>query len=310
MTDAKADYDVIIIGGGATGLAAALYSARAMQKTLILEKIACGGQILITDVIENYPGFPDGVTGPELAQLYEKQAVKAGAEVKYEMVESLRTDQTPKVVVTSDGQYTAKAVIIATGGEHNKLGVPGEETYAGKGVSYCATCDGNFFRNQPVAVVGGGDSAVQEALYLTQMTNKVTLIHRRDQLRASRILQERAFASPKLEFKWNTMVEEVRGNGLMESLLLKDVNTGDPSVFHVPGLFVFIGFHPNTQFLHNGSIRLDGGGHVITNIRMETNVPGIFAAGDVRAQSDRQLGSAVGDGITAALSAYHYITGE
>ncbi|MDO8751524.1 MAG: FAD-dependent oxidoreductase, partial [Dehalococcoidia bacterium] len=240
MTDAKADYDVIIIGGGATGLAAALYSARAMQKTLILEKIACGGQILLTDVIENYPGFPDGVTGPDLAQLYERQAAKAGAEFKYEVVETLRTDQTLKVVVTSDGQYTAKAVIIATGGEHNKLGVPGEETYAGKGVSYCATCDGNFFRNQPVAVVGGGDSAVQEALYLTQMTSKVTVIHRRDQLRASRILQERAFGNPKLEFKWNTVVEEVRGNSLMDSLLLKDVNTGNPSIFQVPGVFVFI----------------------------------------------------------------------
>ncbi len=310
MTDAKADYDIIILGGGATGLAAALYSARAMQRTLILEKVACGGQILITDVIENYPGFPDGVTGPDLAQLYEKQAVKAGAEVKYDMVESLRTDQATKVVVTSEGQYTAKAIIIATGGEHNKLGVPGEETYAGKGVSYCATCDGNFFRNQPVAVVGGGDSAVQEALYLTQMTSKVTVFHRRDQLRASRILQERAFSNPKLEFKWNTVVEEVRGNGLMESLLLKDVQTGQSSPFQVPGIFIFIGFHPNTQFLRNGTIMLDGGGHVVTNLRMESNVPGIFAAGDVRAYSDRQLGTAVGDGITAALAAYHYITGE
>ncbi|MFH1140937.1 MAG: thioredoxin-disulfide reductase [Chloroflexota bacterium] len=310
MTDAKANYDVIIIGGGATGLSAALYSARAMQKTLILEKIACGGQILLTDVIENYPGFPDGITGPALAQLYERQAAKFGAEVKYELVEALRTDQTPKVVVTSDGQYTAKAVIIATGGEHNKLGVPGEDTYAGKGVSYCATCDGNFFRNQPVAVVGGGNSAVQEALYLTQMTSKVTVIHRRDQLRASRILQERAFANPKMEFRWNTVVEEVQGNDLMESLLLKDVTTGERSAFKVPGVFVFIGFHPNTDFLRNGTIKLDGGGHVVTNLRMETNVPGIFAAGDVRAYSDRQLGTAVGDGITAALSAYHYITGE
>ena len=310
MVDARADYDVIIIGGGATGLSAALYATRAMQKTLLLEKVACGGQILLTDLIENYPGFPDGVTGPDLAQLYEKQAAKFGTEVKYELVEALRIDQPRKVVVTSDGEYTAKAIIIATGGEHNKLGVPGEDTYAGKGVSYCATCDGNFFRNQPVAVVGGGDSAVQEALYLTKMTSKVTVIHRRDQLRASRILQERAFSNPKLEFKWNTVVEEVRGNGLMQSLLLKDASTGDPSLFQVPGVFVFIGFHPNTQFLRSGTLQLDGGGHVITNLRMETNLPGIFAAGDVRAMSDRQLGSAVGDGITAALSAYHYITGE
>lgn len=310
MPKVQADYDVIVIGGGATGLSAALYSVRAMLKTLVLEKLACGGQILLTDVIENYPGFPDGITGPELAQLYEKQALKFGAEVRYEMVEDLRAGEDPKIVVTTDGQYTARAVIIATGGEHNKLSVPGEDTFAGRGVSYCATCDGNFFRGQPVAVVGGGDSAIQEGLYLTQMTSKVTVIHRRDQLRASRVLQERAFASPKLEFKWNTVVEEVRGNSLMDSLLLKDVKTGAPTLFQVPGVFVFIGFHPNTMFLRNGAINMDPGGHVIVNLRMESNVPGIFAAGDVRASSDRQLGSAVGDGITAALSAYHYLTGE
>ena len=310
MTDTKTDYDVIIIGGGATGLSAALYSVRAMLRTMVLEQLACGGQILLTDIIENYPGFPDGITGPELALLYEKQAAKFGTEVKYETVEELRVDQDPKVVVTSEGQHTAKAIIIASGGEHNKLGIPGEDAYSGKGVSYCATCDGNFFRNQPVAVVGGGDSAMQESLYLTQMTSKVTVVHRRDQLRASRILQERAFSNPKVDFVWDTIVEEVQGNGLMESLLLKDVKTGERSTLEVPGIFVFIGFHPNTQFLRNGSIQLDGGGHVITNMRMESNVPGVYAAGDVRAHSDRQLGTAVGDGITAALAAYHYITGE
>lgn len=308
MTSAKADYDVVTIGGGAAGLSAALYSARAMLKTLVLEQLACGGQILLTDIIENYPGFPDGVTGPELAQLYERQATKFGAEIRYDTVEELRLDQDPKAVVTSEGHLTAKAIIIATGGEHNKLGVPGEDTYAGRGVSYCATCDGNFFRGQPVAVIGGGDSAIQEGLYLTQMTSHVTLIHRRDQLRASRILQERAFSNPKVDFKWNTVVEEIQGNVLMESLLLKDVKTGERSTFKVPGVFVFIGFHPNTQFLRNSGIELDGGGHVVTNLRMETNVPGVFVAGDVRMHSDRQLGTAVGDGITAALSAYHYIT--
>ncbi len=311
MTSTKADHDVIIIGGGAAGLSAALYSARAMMKTLVMEHLACGGQILLTDLIENYPGFPDGITGPELAEKYERQAAQSGAMVSYDTVEALLLDQDPKVVVTSEGRQTANAIIIASGGEHNKLEVPGEDKYSGRGVSYCATCDGNFFRNQPVAVIGGGDSALQEGLYLTQMTGQVTVIHRRDELRASRILQERAFNNPKIDFKWNTVVEEIQGNGqngLMESLLLKDVKTGERTTFNVPGAFVFVGFHPNTLFLRDSGVELDGGGHVVTNLRMETNVPGVFVAGDVRILSDRQLGSAVGDGITAALSAYHHIT--
>ncbi|MCL0044589.1 FAD-dependent oxidoreductase, partial [Dehalococcoidia bacterium] len=190
------------------------------------------------------------------------------------------------------------------------LGVPGEDTYAGRGVSYCATCDGNFFQGEPVVVVGGGDSAMQESLYLTQMTSKVTVVHRRDQLRASPILQERAFNNPKIEFKWDAAVEEIQGNGLMESLLLKDTKTGEHLTFKVPGVFIFIGFHPNTQFLRNSGIELDGGGHVITNLQMETNIPGVYSAGDVRIHSDKQLGTAVGDGITAALAAYEYISGE
>ncbi len=310
MPSAQETYDIVIIGGGATGLSAALYSARAMLKVLVLEKLACGGQILITDVIENYPGFPDGILGPDLAQLYERQATKFGAEIRYEMVEDIRVERESKVIVTSESEYSAKAVIIATGGEHNKLGVPGEEEYAGKGVSYCATCDGNFFRDQPVAVVGGGDSAVQEGLYLTQMTSKVTIVHRRDELRASRVLQQRAFSNPKMEFRWNQEVQQIQGDGLMEALILKDVNTGERSTFKVPGVFIFIGFHPTTGFLRKGLIELDGGGHIVTSIRMETNVPGIFAGGDVRARSDRQLGTAVGDGITAALSAYHYLSDD
>ena len=307
MTSTKADYDVVVIGGGAAGLSAGLYSARAQLKTLVLEQLGCGGQILLTDVIENYPGFPDGITGPELSQLYERQATKFGAEIEYDVVEKLRLEQDPKVVVTAEGNRTAKTIVIATGGERNKLGVPGEDTYAGRGVSYCATCDGNFFRGQPVAVVGGGDSAMQESLYLAQMTSQVTVIHRRDQLRASRILQERALSNPKIDFKWNTVVEEIQGDTLMESLVLTDVKTGERSTLKVPGVFVLIGFHPNTEFLRNSGIKLDGGGHVITNLGMETNVPGVFAAGDVRIHSARQLGAAVGDGITAALNAYHYI---
>ena len=304
----NAEYDVIIVGGGATGLSAALYTSRAMLKTAIVERLAPGGQILLTDVIENYPGFPDGITGPELSQLYERQAVKYGAEVLYDSVIGLKNlDGAVKTVVGDEGEYSAKAIIISSGGDHNKLEVPGEDEYSGKGVSYCATCDGNFFRDMPVAVVGGGDSAMQESLYLTQMTEKVTVLHRRDKLRASKILQDRAMKHPKIEFKWNTVVDRVQGNGQMESVLLKNTHSGENSTLDVPGLFVFIGFHPNTEFLRENSIELDGGGHLIANMAMETSVPGVYGAGDVRANSDRQLGTAVGDGITAALSAYHYI---
>ena len=303
----KADYDVIILGGGATGLSAALYSVRAMMKTLVLESVACGGQILYTDVIENYPGFPDGITGPELSKLYEKQAQKFGAEVQFEQVESLDIGGPIKLVKTSDGEHTGRTVIIAMGGSHKKLGVPGEEEFSGRGVSYCATCDGNFFRGQDVTVVGGGDSAIDEGLYLTRIVNKVTVIHRRDQLRASKVLQERAFATPNMEFTWNTVVQEIQGNGAVEKLLVKNSQTGEIATFPTDGLFVYIGFVPNSQFLQ-GVVSLDGGGHVVTNIRMETEVPGVFAAGDIRQHSDRQLGTAVGDGITAVLSAYRYLT--
>lgn len=301
------DFDVLIIGGGATGLSAALYASRAMLKTAVVEKLAPGGQIMLTDVIENYPGFPDGITGPELARLYEDQAVKYGAEILYDTITSIDMNGSNKLVVGSDYEFNAKSVIIASGGDHNKLGVPGEDTFSGKGVSYCATCDGNFFRDVPVAVVGGGDSAMQESLYLTQMTESVTIIHRRDKLRASKILQERALNNPKIDFRWNSVVEKVHGNGQMEYLDLKNTQTGDLSQLEIPGLFIFIGFHPNTEFISQSGIEFDGGGHIITNMSMETNIPGIFAGGDVRSNSDRQLGTAVGDGITAALSAFHYI---
>ena len=302
------DYDVIIIGGGVAGLSAALYAVRSRLKTVILEKFACGGQILNTAEIENYPGFPDGIMGPELSLLLERQVCNFGCDVIYDQVEGLEAGSTVKMVHGSEGDYTAKAVIIAAGGEHNKLGVPGEEELAGRGVSYCATCDGNFFSNQDVAVVGGGDAAIDEGLYLTRMTSSVTVIHRREQLRASKILQERALANPKMEFKWNQVVEEIKGNGQgVASLLLKDPKTGKKEIFPTKGVFIYIGFHPNSEFLR-GVVPMDNGGHVISNIRMETEVPGIFTCGDIRQYSDRQLGTSVGDGITAALSAYRYIT--
>ena len=305
---ADTDYDVVVLGGGAAGLSAALYTCRAMLKTLILEKLGCGGQILVTDMIENYPGFPEGIRGPELSQLMCEQTEKFGAEVKYEEITGVKDlDKPSKIVHTSDGSYTAKIIIITTGGSHNKLGIPGEEEYAGKGVSYCAVCDGNFFRGEDVVVVGGGDAAIDEGEYLAGIVNQVTVVHRRDQLRASPIIQERAFRNPKFKFLWSHMAEEIVGNGLMKAIRVKDLKTGETYDYPATAAFIYIGFHSNSEFL-TGLVPLDETGHIHTDLNMATSVPGVYAAGDIRVSSYKQLGSAVGDGITAALSAYRYIT--
>jgi thioredoxin reductase (NADPH) len=303
------DYDVIIIGGGAAGLSAAVYTTRAQMKTLVIEQLATGGQLMLTSDIENYPGFPQGILGPELTQRMEEQARRFGAEFTYDTVEGLEVDKTPKVVVGSDQPYTGKAVIIAAGGAHNKLEVPGEDEFAGRGVSYCATCDGNFFTGEDTVVVGGGDAAMDEGLYLSRIVKKVTVVHRRDELRASKILQERAFATPNMEFKWSHVVKEIRGNGTVDRVLMEDVKSGEEYELPTGAVFIYVGFHPNSEFLRD-SVPLDGGGHVLTNIRMETPIQGVLAAGDVRQFSDRQLGNAVGDGISAAISAYRYVTEE
>ena len=300
------EYDVIIIGGGAAGRAASIYSVRAMLRTLIIERQAVGGQILLTGEIENYPGFPEPIDGPELAQLYEKQASRFGVEFEYDTVVSLDVSGDIKRVVTEERTFTGKTVIITSGGEHNKLQVPGEEEYSGKGVSYCATCDGNFFRDMDVTVVGGGDAAMDEGLYLTRMASKVTVVHRRDQLRASKILQQRGFENPKMDFIWDSAVREIKGNGTVNSMTLENLKTGEITERATEGVFIFIGFHPVNDFM-TGTIELDPAGHVVTNLQMETNVPGVFAAGDVRQFSDRQLANAVGDGVAAALAAYRYI---
>ena len=302
-----AEYDVVILGAGAAGLSAGLYTARAMMKTLIVECLGTGGQLMITDEIENYPGFPHGVKGPELSKDMEVQTLRFGAELKYTEVEGLDDLEKPvKVVHTYDRDYTAKTIIIATGGAHNKLGVGGEDEFAGKGVSYCAVCDGNFFRGQDVVVVGGGDSAIDEGLYLSAIVNSVTVIHRRDELRATKVLQERAFSSPKVKFLWSHVVEEFVGNEILEAARVKDLKSGQVYDYPSAAAFIYVGFHPNTDYLKD-KLDMDPLGHIFTDIQMRTSIPGVFACGDARAESTRQLGTAVGDGITAALEAYHYL---
>ena len=301
----ETDYDVVILGAGAGGLAAGLYTTRAMLKTILLEQLGPGGQLLITDVIENYPGFPDGIKGQELAIRMEAQTTKFGAKIDYTEVITIEDiDQPIKVVKTDDRDFTARAIIIATGGSHNKLGVEGEDALAGRGVSYCAVCDGNFFRGQDVVVVGGGDAALDEGHYLSGIVNSVTIIHRRDELRAAKIVQERAFANEKVKFLWSHVVEEFRGDQALDRALVKDLKTDKTYEYPMAAAFIYVGFHPNTEYLQ-GLLELDAGGHVCTDINMRTKIPGVYACGDARAESTRQLGAAVGDGITAALAAFH-----
>ncbi|MFC1978496.1 thioredoxin-disulfide reductase [Chloroflexota bacterium] len=302
-------YDVIIIGGGPAGLTAGLYCARARLRTLLLEKAFAGGQIVNAERVDNYPGFPDGITGFDLVMLMQKQATKYGLEMAFVEVISIENkDKYQKVVSTTDGNYESKALIITGGAEHNHLGVVGEEEFVGRGVSYCATCDGAFYKDQAVAVVGGGDSAVVEAVSLTRFASKVYVIHRRDQLRASKIVQEQAFANEKIEFVWDTVIESIIGDSKVEKLKVENVKTQAQSFLEVAAIFVSIGLHPYTEYLKD-IILLDSEGYIITNEKLETDTPGIFAAGDIRTSSARQVVVAAGDGATAAIYAERYIAG-
>jgi thioredoxin reductase (NADPH) len=301
------DYEVVIIGGGPAGLTAGLYASRSRLNTLLLERGLAGGQIANAEQVDNYPGFPDGISGFELGRSMHQQAEKYGMKTIIAEATGIELRWGQKVVKTTEGEFTAKAIIIASGSERHKLGIPGEEEFIGKGVSYCATCDAAFFREQPVAVVGGGDAAITEALHLAKFASKVTVIHRRHQLRASRILQEKAFSEPKIEFLWDTIVEKIEGGDLVERISLHQVITGEKSALEIAGIFISIGFKPNTDCL-KGILPLDAAGHVITNEKMETEVPGIFAAGDVRSNSGRQAITAAGDGATAAIYAEKFIT--
>lgn len=299
------EYDIVIIGGGPAGLAAGLYAARARRRTVLLEKGVTGGQISLSECVENYPGIP-AISGFDLGQAMLKQAEGCGLEAEYVEVLSLDRERPLWRVKSNSGDYLAKAVIIASGGDYNRLGVPGEERLTGRGVSYCATCDAPFFRDQEVAVVGGGDAAMDEGLSAARHVAKIYLIHRRDKLRASRILQERAFASPKFEFIWSTVVTEVLGEEQVTGVRLRNLVTGEERVLPVAAVFVFIGHHPNTGYLR-GLVSMDEGGHILVNEWMETEVPGLFAAGDARQNSARQVVTAAGDGATAAIAAERYI---
>ncbi|MBP1722401.1 MAG: thioredoxin reductase [Deltaproteobacteria bacterium] len=302
----KADYDLIIAGGGPAGLTAGLYAARGMLRTLLLEKMTPGGQAATTFLIENYPGFPEGISGPDLAQAMENQAKKFGLAVTYGEVKKISFQEPLWEVEYEDRKLLAKAVIVASGVEPKKLGVPGEETLRGRGVSYCATCDGPFFKDQEIGVVGGGDSAVEEALYLTRFSAKVYLIHRRNALRAEKIIQERTFQNPKIEILWDTVVTRVLGDSGVDGLELQNVKTKALRTLKVGGVFFYVGWLSNTAFL-KGIVNLDEQGYVVTDDRMATSAPGVFAAGDVRKKLLRQIATAVGDGAMAAFAAEHYI---
>jgi thioredoxin reductase (NADPH) len=273
---------------------------------LLVERFSAGGQVLNCEHIENYPGFPDGIAGYSFGPLLQQQATNHGLEIKLAEVEAVRLEGELKVLQTDDGELRARALIIATGSSFAKLGIPGEDEFLGKGVSHCAACDGAFFMDQPVAVVGGGDAALDEGLHLTQYASQVTIFHRRDTLRACRLLQERAQLNAKLEFRWNTVVRAIEGEGTVQRLQVEDVKTGERSQTEVAGVFIYIGLTPHTQFL-NGLVPLNQHGQIVTDLWMRTAVPGILAAGDVRRDSSRQLISAAGDGATAALAAVQYL---
>ncbi len=299
------NYEVIIIGGGPAGLTAGLYASRAGLKALLIERSMFGGQIVNAQLVENYPGFPDGISGFDLSVLMQKQAIKYGLETTMTDVTGLKTGRAYRVL-TTDSEYEAETIIIAAGSERRKLDIAGEERLLGRGISYCATCDGFLFRDREIAVVGGGDTALTDALELSQHASKVYVIHRRDQLRGSQILQQQAFAQPKLKFIWNSVVDEVIGEVAVSALKLRNVKTNEISTLSVAGVFVAVGLLPNSQAFA-GVVKLDDAGNIITDELMATSAPGIFAAGDIRGKSVRQVSSAVGDGATAAISAFKYL---
>lgn len=303
------NYDLIIIGGGPAGMTAGIYGARASLKTLIVERGMPGGQAATTFDIANYPGFPGGISGPDLAMKMYEQTMEHGAEYVSGEITSMELEGAVKKIVVNDEEYTSKTVILATGAEPRKLGAPGEERLRGRGVSYCATCDGAFYKDKKVIVVGGGDAAVEEGLYLTRFASSVTIVHRRGELRAHATAQQKAFANPKINFIWHTEVIEIIGDEVVEGVKLKNRETGAESVMPCDGVFIYVGQNPMTE-LFPAKLNLSQEGYLITDEYLRTNIPGVYGAGDVRKTVLRQLVTAVADGAVAAVSALKYIEGQ
>ena len=303
----QAQYQLIIVGGGPAGLTAGLYAARGRLKTLLVEKGATGGQVLVTDWVDNYPGFVEGVSGFDLMDRMTAHADRFGLEKRFALIKSLALAGEIKTVTLENGEaLTASTIILCTGARPRRLDVPGERELAGRGVSYCATCDGPFYRNQEIAVVGGGNTAIQDALHLTKFASKVTVIHRREELRATKVLQEKAFCNPKIDFLWNTQVTEIAGDksGVAELFLRR--NSGEEWTLKATGIFVLIGVMPNSDLLPP-ELHTDAAGFVVTDKEMATNLPGVYAAGDIRSKRFRQIINAAGEGAVAELSAEHYL---
>ena len=303
------EYDVVIVGAGVAGLTAAVYAGRQGLKTVVIERLMSGTQIINVEKIENFPGFPEGVSGAELAPLMQDQAMRAGADFVMDEATGLALDNPYRVVTTYQDSYRARAVIVAAGSTLRKLGIPGEEELYGSGVSQCATCDGPMFMGEVVGVVGGGDAAADEAMTLTEYVEKVVLFHRRDELRAQKVLQDRVLNHPKIDVALNTVVESIVGEEMVKGVQVRNVVTNLSDRVDLTGLFVYVGLEPNTDFVR-GVVKTDNAGHLPVNLWMETEVPGIFAAGDIRQHSAAQLASAAGDGATAAIAVRRYLTGS
>lgn len=301
-------HDLVILGGGPAGLTAGMYAARSRMDVVLLEGASCGGQMMTYETVENYPGFPEGIEASELARNMVDQARRFGLNIMKANALSVEVDPNTgeKIVRVKDGEIRCRALIVTSGAHERKLGVEGEGKLRGKGVSYCATCDGAFFEDCIITVVGGGDMAVEEAIYLTRFGREVNVVHRRNELRATKVIQERAFRNPGIRFIWDTVVTGINGDDLVESVTLKNVKSGEISEMATDSVFIFVGTLPRSNFL-NGAVSLDKDGFVLVNTEMETNVPGIFAAGDVVSKRLRQVSVSVGEGATAAFSAEKYL---
>jgi thioredoxin reductase (NADPH) len=297
---------VLVLGSGPAGFTAALYAARADMEPVVLTGMEHGGQVSLTYIVENYPGFPDGIGGSEMVELFQKQAERFGAKVEFDTAVEVDLSQRPFRVKTYNTNYLADSLIISTGATPRHLNVPGEKELTGRGVSYCATCDGWFFKEKDVVVVGGGDSALEEGLFLTRYAKSVTIVHRRGELRAGPVLQKRAESNPKIKFMWNTVVTEIQGKDAVKSLRLKDVVTGEECTQPIDGVFIFIGHTPNTQ-LFKGQLEMDDNGYLVTDQLMRTNIPGVFVAGEAADPHYRQVVTSAGMGAAAAIQAGHFL---